>query len=638
MLNILRLINNEKLMIEKELSKEDERLNYYIEFFKNNPCSSLKEAIAADACDLAIAITTHILPDMPLEKIKRVVYGNRLMYEGLDWDSLGNFAGLLDTLTSDKEVYDKAKNILLGNTKLSKFSNRKYEIEMVKILKTLNESIGNSPKDFIDFLDFYIEDTNIFGDVFAPVVFLRRVKDAQESSRMALDAAAEEEGIKLKEKTKEKMVDDRIKAEYNIPKLLKVISEVRDEYLKLERDKKSKFKNLTKLRLAYEQLETSLFEAAQSGEIKNVKVMLEKIPSETVRFGVLKFIYNHNKAIYDEMSSTYQTLSANDSSHYQVLLAKHGISPGTYEIGTVMKNSIQDLTMMLEQLSKLNFASPEEMLTIVQTSNLETVNSIQSLIERRVITTQLLSSYKSIFNPSSNEYENLMRNINEFQGRKINPHNLIETQEVFLTSHQKLSDSLDVLENYELLAQIKKGQDLSFLKQDGLSEAIDTLLELGYEKNLEENLEILNYKDRFDRLRILKALNIPVTDTASLIDVLSTDKFYVSDSESSKYIYNAVSHVLPKSITFEKEPKKKVSDVTKLSEFSYTQRTYSFDGVLISKNKVHRNLSHITSTGKQQDRLLYGIINGSSLTNEEVSKITTCISGQKNNKVVKEKK
>lgn len=250
MLNILRLINNEKLMIEKELSKEDERLNYYTEFFKNNPCSSLKEAIAADACDLAIAITTNLLPEMPLEKIKRVVYGNRLIYEELDWDSLGKFAEILDMLSSDKELYEKSKNILLGKTKAGKLSNRKYEIEMSKTLKKLNDSIGNSPKDFIAFLDLYIEQTKIFAPVLATVSALRRVRDEQEASRTALEEAIKEEAVKLKEKEKEKMIDDTIRAEYNIKAILKPIVDAKNEYLKLEHDQKTTRRNLTKRRLA----------------------------------------------------------------------------------------------------------------------------------------------------------------------------------------------------------------------------------------------------------------------------------------------------------------------------------------------------------------------------------------------------
>ena len=46
------------------------------------------------------------------------------------------------------------------------------------------------------------------------------------------------------------------------------------------------------------------------------------------------------------------------------------------------------------------------------------------------------------------------------------------------------------------------------------------------------------------------------------------------------------------------EPKKKVSDVTRLASFSNTERTYDIGGVLISKNRVHRNLSHVLATGK----------------------------------------
>jgi hypothetical protein len=44
---------------------------------------------------------------------------------------------------------------------------------------------------------------------------------------------------------------------------------------------------------------------------------------------------------------------------------------------------------------------------------------------------------------------------------------------------------------------------------------------------------------------------------------------------------------------------------------------------------VHRNLSHILATGKPTDRLVYAILKGATLNDEEVSKVKTSLVPQK---------
>ena len=447
---------------------------------------------------------------------------------------------------------------------------------------------------------------------------------------------SEEEGAKIKSKVQDKWVSELVRDDYNIANLLKPIVDARNEYHRLEQEQRNRQRHLSKCKAIYETLETNLYKALQSGEVKNIDALLKKVPSDEIRLAILKLVYRHNQEIYQKLSEEYKTLAANDASHYQVLLAKYGISPENYDVGTVMENSIEDLTKMLDILSKLKIVSPEELLLIIQNSNLETVNNIQGLTERGIITSNLLVQNQSLFNPSSKAYEDFMRNLSLINKKKINPHYFTQTEEVLVTPHQVFDASFKTLEDYNLLSNIKTGMNLSFLTGEDLAKAIDTLLELGYERNLEECLELLNYKDKFDRLKVLKELNIRVSSTEELIEVLTTPRFYVPDAQIENYIYNAAEYNLPRGIAAISEPKKKVSEMSRLSQFSATERTYSFNGVLISKNKVHRNLSRIV--GKPTDRLIYGVLKGSSLTDEEVSQVKACLTPQKTTRVVNQKK
>ena len=59
-------------------------------------------------------------------------------------------------------------------------------------------------------------------------------------------------------------------------------------------------------------------------------------------------------------------------------------------------------------------------------------------------------------------------------------------------------------------------------KEKILAAERDCLLELGYESNLEECLELLNHKDRFARLKLLKSLNMGVSTTEELFILPTT--------------------------------------------------------------------------------------------------------------------
>ena len=629
MINILRMISKEKLRIEQELLEEDERLTFYQKFFKENKTSTLTDAINLNHSDLALAIIINMEPTLSVEEAKEVVYGNRDIFENLNFESISELVRLIDGLANDPELYEDIKKAATTGADQKFLSKFKKESQMASMIRMLTDSMDTTPQLFFDFVDMFIENSEAFVIALSTVATLKDIREEKEMHYQMIQGLCEEEGAKIKRKVQDKWVSEMVRDDYKIANLLKPISDARNEYHHLEQEQRNRRRHLSKCQVIYESLETNLYKALQSGEVRNVETLLKKVPSEEIRVAILKLVYKHNQEIYKSLSEEYRVLAANDASHYQVLLAKYGISPEDYEVGTVMENSIEDLESILKLLAKLSITNPTEILSVIQNTNLETVTNIQGLTERGIITSKLLTEHQSILNPNSKEYEDFMRNLSLISKKKLNPHHFTSAEEVFVTDHESFTSSIKTLEDYELLSNIKSGMNLSFLKDSNLSESIDLLLELGYESNLEECLELLNYKDKFDRLKVLKELNIPASSTATLIDILTTDKFYVSDSEISNYIYNAAPYNLPRGIVAVEEPKKKVSDVSRLSAFSNTSRTYSFDGVVISKNRVHRNLSHILATGKPTDRLVYAVLNGATLNDEEVSKVKTSLAPQK---------
>lgn len=639
MINILRMINKEKNLIELELSKpEDERIIFFQNFFKKYKADTLSGAMDTPASELAIAIILQRVPSLSVETVKQAVYGTKPIFEEKDNESVAQLDALVTKFADDKTLYKKIRRMLETEEDYKLSSLLKKEGQLAIIVRLLLNETNIKPNDLFTLIDLYSENKEAFCETFAILDTLGKIAKDQEFHNFMIQAIVSDRGIKVKNKEREKEVRRIIGKDYNLDLLLDPLTQASSACTQYEQSRREHQKTLERNKKIYETLETDLYKAIQKGEVTNISSLIKRVPSEEIRLAVLKLVYTHNQEIYKALTAEYQTLSANDASQYQILLERYGISPETYEVGSVMENGIEDLTTMLEILSRLSIKDPKVLLSIVQTTNLETAENIYALAERGIITSNLLISHQNIFNPNSNEYEHFMRNLDLINKKKLNPHHFTTSEEVLTLPHQRFSANLKTLEDYELLPNLKAGMNLSFLEDDSIAEAIDTLLELGYESSLEECLELLNYKDKFERLKVLKALNIPVTDTATLLEVLTTDKFYVPDNEIPNYIYNAAKYHLPSSVVETEEPKKKVSDVTRLANFSHTPRTYSFNGVLISKNKVHRNLSHVLATGKPTERIIYGVLNGSTLTDEEVLKVVASITPQKTTKVVKEKK
>lgn len=638
MINILRMINKEKNLIEQELSKpEDERILFYQEFFKKYKADTLSGAIETPTHELAIAVILQRIPSLSVETVTQTISNTKAIFNKED-EYNEQLEALVMKFADEPSLYKRIKRILETEEdyKLSSLMKKDGQLAIV-VRHFLNES-NIEPENFFSLVELYTKHKKIFCETLAIIDVLKKIASDREFHNFMIQLIGAGHGIKVKNKDREKEVRRIIGKDYNIDLLLEPLTSASKECAQYELDRKDRHKTLERQKKIYETLENELYKAIQNGEVTNISSLLKKVPSSEIRLSILKLVYTHNQEIYKALSAEYQTLSANDASQYQILLERYGITPDSYEVGTVMENNIDDLTKMLEILSRLSIKTPSNLLTIIQNSDLETIENIFALAERGIITGNLLTNHLSVFNPSSKEYESFMRNLDLINKQKLNPHYFTASEEILTIPHQRFASSIKVLADYELLSNLKTGMNLNFIQETELAEAIDTLLELGYESNLEECLELLNYKDKFNRLKVLKVLNIPVTDTKELITVLTTDKFYIPDGQIPNYIYDATKYHLPKNVIEVEEPKKKVSDVTRLASFSNTERTYDIGGVLISKNRVHRNLSHVLATGKPTERIIYGVLKDATLSDEEVLKVVAAITPQKQTRVVKEKK
>ena len=392
---------------------------------------------------------------------------------------------------------------------------------------------------------------------------------------------------------------------------------VKAYYEKLKSEKATIERNNEKELQALENLQEQLpLLLKQQDEITTIKTLLNRITSKAVRLNALRLIYLHNSSIYKQLFEEYKKISANKKSKYKRLLNDYNLNISEEQITYIMLNSLEDVKTMLNSLTKLGITNPNTLLNILTRSNLNTVNSILAQINRGYISSELVLSNPKLFYFNSKEHQNFFKNLNFLEEKNINPHYFRNNQGLLLEDSTIIKTNFEILENYDLLLSLKTGIDCNFLINKDLELGIDLLLELGYESFLEGNLSLLNYQTNFKRLVVLKSLNIPITSMDELEAVLTTDKFLIPDSKLDDYIYNATIYNLPK---VETQNNEQISEDV-LSIFSKTKRTYEIGGVLVSKNKVKRNLL-ATGNKESTDSIFYSVINNSYLSDKEITAI-----------------
>lgn len=627
-------IEEEKNRIEIEQYPEDQKLKYFRQFFSENN-TSLQGLLKANGSDIAAAL---ILRDESIGNddvipILTIIYNNRKLFDNLSIGEMGRVLTIMTKL-SDCGIYKEFYKILKRDSLFYVDKSYGYKTNIVNDFKKMIKRLDIPQSSFADFM-FLLQKYNIqTEEACALTATLNSIKRKSNISENEIFDLMNKFPRKVLRQT-EKLLSRNNKAKGQIAdRLTEGIKEARTCFEKKTQSDKAKRRSLEKAKGIYDQIEEKVTKALQRKQITDPESLIYKIPSEKVRRQVLRIIDEHNKKYYAELLSEYEELSKKDASHYQVLLARYGVSPESYNVTAVMGKSLDDIEKMLEQLSKLKITESADIVEILQESTPKVLIDYVALVEKGIITSSLITANKSILNPKTEEYENFMSNFSLLREKKINPRYLKKCQNVFLTPHDRFADNIETIEKYNLMPQLKLSFDSSFLSQDCLAESIDLLLELGYEPLLEENLELLNYSDSFERLKVVKALNIPISSKNELVDILTVKKFIVPDDSITDYIYNAVEFEMQDK-HFSSDNPAKGTDTTleTLQNYVNTSRTYDFEGTLISINKVERNLSKIDGNVDESTGLLYAIIDGSTLSDEEITKISTILNNNvKNNK------
>lgn len=367
-----------------------------------------------------------------------------------------------------------------------------------------------------------------------------------------------------------------------------------------------------------------MFEGVKDDQvISDLSSIVSNIEDDDLKRKALIYVYEHNNAIYDEIEKKRVGLFEEVNwSFVQEIFNKYGITSDMYDVEEFKNIPLENIETILSKMAKLKISNVKLVLDVVRLNDIDALDKIQSLAEQSILSLSFLNQYKSVFDSSSKDFGNLMSNIDALNTLGLPLPVYQFADETLLFSNEVVSSNLSFLNKYGLIETVKNKTDISFLGNEKLNVLVDKVLELGYKNILQADLNILNYSENdWKKVQILRNMGEDISDYQSLLECLEISYFIVPDDKLDDYIFTYV----PKEINdFVNQLPDSGEALEPECLFRYfdSSLTYSFDGVIISKSKVLRNLAKLQNVEMDDSvRLFYSIVNNSDLSFESYSSI-----------------
>lgn len=460
---------------------------------------------------------------------------------------------------------------------MKKATNIIYE-ELKEKMDDLKEKISkDNIKNLIALINLIIIDIDTISDGIILKLTQQEMILDTEDIRKKIESIEKKYGRKLRQKDKDKEIYkyqkgiyklDDIKAQYN-----RIKKYVQEELNKMRKAQKASNKEIA----GYKTALASLDRALTQEEIRNPQSIINTVTSEEIKKAILKLIYEHNMKYYIGLEEELTELSKNTKNHYIALLNDFNIKISESDLHKIMINKVADLKTILTIITMIGI--DENIVEILKNTNINIANRIKDLMENSYVSKVYIINNPDIFMKESKKLDKLENGILIINSYNINPGIFSSHPEILVDNQENLVRNLEILKSYNLLKSLKKATDFTFLTKSNIEDKIDKFLELGYEKFLEEDINLLN-ANNIKRLEVLKVLNMEAQSKEELERVLTSDKFFVKDDLITEYIPNIVKY----------KEHINISNID-LSSFRKTSRTYEIGSSLFSIKKIQRLLS-----------------------------------------------
>lgn len=606
---LLKQIEENKDNLYNKLNEPNEENEFFEEFSSSLSLNVIDNLTKLDVLDFVKAYLLVYSKNKSYEDITAVIEEISPFFEH-KLKSI-SFFKLVEDILELKDKVSKDDLIKLINGKSKKLLNSDDEKRVLMIKKI--QKLENTKLQ--KFIELCYEDTETVGETCSLLITMynvRHVRQRFEAEEIRLNGMTSKEKELFKElvkKAEKDLFEFKFKSkdvEESIDGIRRYASDVISEEKARKRKIKKNFSN-------YTYIESWIKRFKHNQEITTIPDEVMQLDDEELQKQILERIYNNNMSIYTQIEKKYNDLSSNSYNKYSLLLEQYGIDISNYNID--ITNDINEVEKILKLVSSLNIKSPHKIVEIINTSKLEIVESINNLVKKGYIDNEYVNNNINIF---SDSYIDLISNIEEFKKEGLSLSSISKLKDSLCEDSDTIQRNIAVLKEYGLFSSLGDCSSASFLNIEQLEQKIDKLLELGMEQFLKDDLSLLNYEDSvYDKILLAYKLNIPIEDTNSLHNILSTP-FIVSDDDIDTYLFN----VSRKKLDSLEDTNINNDDLLELlRKRQSSENVYDFDGVLISKNKVSRNLENSNDEIPLKTVILC-MIDDKILDTDELEKIT----------------
>jgi len=592
---LLKLISEKEKSLYQSLKEENNELKFIEKVTTENCFSKVSSLLSVNKHDVLTAYLCATSRKLRYEEIEE------LTSPILDIDNYDICIKLLEKIIGNYEMLDfnnnikkKIMRIILGNN----ITNQ------IKSIKTL---YGNN------------------GENLAIIFSIMSVLEEMETDYQIHKETIEFMEIQASDKKKDSVIQSQLKVDYNIKKIMEELAKISSYYRLLNSNEKNKKKKIKNKLNNYSELKIILNNIKTKGiSIINLNKVMSLIIDEDVK---KEFVYQLNivqKKEFDDLYKEYCRLSTDNQLEIQMIFKKYNYDFNSLSLN--IKNKVIELNRdildnFLFNLKQLNI-DDNNLSFILENSNYDILNNVISMIKDGILTTEFVINNLNILSINKQgKYNNLVNLLDFIKNENINPRLFINDQGMYLSDSNVIKNNLMILKQYNLLSSLKTTEIFDLLKGNDLVSKIDMLLELGYEKELENNLGILNNDSKkIKSLYLLKDMNLLPTDMDSLVMVLDNESF-IPVNEIDDYIFNVVDYRIDKF---------KVSNITNniYEETNLLSRTITVNDVKLSRNRVMRNRKMLEKSNLQDtEKEIYSYIYGSILNEEEFDKLVSYING-----------
>lgn len=407
----------------------------------------------------------------------------------------------------------------------------------------------------------------------------------------------------------------------------------------LNKEKCEKINKNNKLIKLYNKIKLDL----QSNKIIEYNDYFDDVEND-IKYELQRVILKHNEPFYINISNQIARLNNNLDTIFNINGYDINLVSKENQIRLMNNGNIENIKNVLPLLKVKPFLINEQsnfFTEILLCTNEKILNNIKDLYEKGIIDMNFIyynlsillsSSYKSLTNINCS-YEIFINNLNLLKSKHFNLKNIRKSNpKLFLINENLLKQRLLSFNQYDIKFENQENINYEYITNDKIFSIIDQFIELGLHNYVKDNIETMvkNSDEIIKRIYISSIINLNIWNENNKLNnsIMTGYNYPIKNEDLDNYIVNTTSNYIDNSLIkyFNNEEFNYTNLINTIDNNFLNGKNYLFDDIIISRNKVIRNISSISSNIEINENnikniLITCIIYNSILDNDQIETI-----------------